>query len=1051
MSRSQLALRLSALALTPLFATPSFADVFVVAADGTGDFVDIQPAVDAASDGDTVLVLPGSYASFDINNRALTVTAEIATLASVTGTVRVRQLAPNKTVTLSGLAVTGKFSGPLGLGYGLRLQNNQGTVVAQDCVFQALLTTEPPSSTAPDGFPGASIQNCASSAFIRCEISGGPGRYIYNCCDYGPRGGHGMFASGAGTLTLFECVLTGFDGQRSGWGGPGGHGLLRNGGELHLSGSHLTGGDGGYGEDFVYGPGGDGGSALVVQAGATAFVRDNEYVPGSIGGSFLGTPGGTPGGTITGNGVTNQLPGTHRRVDGQNIAWSNGIYRLRISGEPGDTVRLAFSDQVSNVFDPLVLGVWIAPADGKITPFSLLTLPASGEATLDLPTWRVGQLVEGERWVLQLLITDTNGGMHLSSPSVPARLLCDFAPDCDGNGLPDACDIASGLALDCNSNGIPDSCDITEGVSTDCNGNGVPDDCDVSSASSLDCNADGVPDECQVDCNANGIPDDCDVNFGTSPDCDADLVPDECNIDCNTNGVPDACDISGATSLDQNGNGVPDECQNASSLYYVDANSVPWGDGTLGLPFDNVQQALDYAIESNEVIVLDGIYTGSANRELTFGARNLRVRSQNGPANCSFELDGLGRAFRLSGGQTEASRIEGFTFRDGQAPFGENGGVIALLQSRATIVGCVFENNEGNFHGGSIYVTHPLINPGLGTLIEDCSFDGDNAFRGGSIGADHSIGLVTVRSCVFRNCTAESGAAIGLVSLSGGEMLLDDVDVRGCDSTFGSIWQRGGRLGITSSVIAENNSAFGGGIHVSNGDRFWMSHCTLALNTTDSSQGGALALLDFDDSMEVRIDNCLVFGNVSSSIGGGFVLRDADDIVVTNCSFFLNQGTKGGAVYAGGTGSQVFRNCLFWENSSTQGGDNFEVTDGTLDLDWCNLQNGQGSIDVTFNGALNYGANNTTTYPGFVDPNGPDDDLFTWEDNDVRLGPNSDARDAGDNSSVARDLFDWDNDGDTLEPVPVDLLGVTRQVDSNEPDTGSGSAPIVDLGCYEDQ
>ena len=52
---------------------------------------------------------------------------------------------------------------------------------------------------------------------------------------------------------------------------------------------------------------------------------------------------------------------------------------------------------------------------------------------------------------------------------------------------------------------------------------------------------------------------------------------------------------------------------------------------------------------------------------------------------------------------------------------------------------------------------------------------------------------------------------------------------------------------------------------------------------------------------------------------------------------------------------------------------------------------------------------------------------------------------------MARDLFDLDGDGDVLEPVPFDLLGVARQVDSNEPDTGSGAPPLVDLGCYEDQ
>jgi len=80
------------------------------------------------------------------------------------------------------------------------------------------------------------------------------------------------------------------------------------------------------------------------------------------------------------------------------------------------------------------------------------------------------------------------------------RFALNFAasPDCDANGLPDACDIADcpdpigleGQALlaalacqDCNANGIPDECDLAEGTSLDCNGNNVPDACDVEDPS----------------------------------------------------------------------------------------------------------------------------------------------------------------------------------------------------------------------------------------------------------------------------------------------------------------------------------------------------------------------------------------------------------------------------------------------------------------------------------------------------------------------------------------------------------------------------------------
>jgi len=57
--------------------------------------------------------------------------------------------------------------------------------------------------------------------------------------------------------------------------------------------------------------------------------------------------------------------------------------------------------------------------------------------------------------------------------------------DCDNDGLPDLEELISGAA-DCNGNTIPDSCDISAGTATDFNGNGVLDQCE--------CPSDIVPD-----------------------------------------------------------------------------------------------------------------------------------------------------------------------------------------------------------------------------------------------------------------------------------------------------------------------------------------------------------------------------------------------------------------------------------------------------------------------------------------------------------------------------------------------------------------------------
>ncbi|MEE9296705.1 MAG: thrombospondin type 3 repeat-containing protein [Phycisphaerae bacterium] len=151
-------------------------------------------------------------------------------------------------------------------------------------------------------------------------------------------------------------------------------------------------------------------------------------------------------------------------------------------------------------------------------------------------------------------------------------------PDCNGNGVPDGCDITEGTSGDCNSNNVPDECDISSGTSQDCNGNGIPDDCDIADGTSQDCNSNGIPDDCDIangtsqDCNGNGIPDECDIASGVSVDCQPNGIPDNCDIDlgnsqdCNANGVPDECDIASGASDDCQPNGIPDDCEWAALL-----------------------------------------------------------------------------------------------------------------------------------------------------------------------------------------------------------------------------------------------------------------------------------------------------------------------------------------------------------------------------------------------------------------------------------------------------------------------------------------------------
>jgi len=101
-------------------------------------------------------------------------------------------------------------------------------------------------------------------------------------------------------------------------------------------------------------------------------------------------------------------------------------------------------------------------------------------------------------------------------------------------------------------------------------------------------------------------------------------------------------------------------------------------------------------------------------------------------------------------------------------------------------------------------------------------------------------------------------------------------------------------------------------------------------------------------------------------------------------------------------------------------------------VSYCDIQSGyagQGNIDAD---------------PLFVDPD---------EDN-YRLTAASPCIDAGNNTAVPADTADLDGDGDTTEPIPVDLDHNPRFFDdTGMPDDGypPAGAPFVDMGAYEFQ
>ena len=334
-------------------------------------------------------------------------------------------------------------------------------------------------------------------------------------------------------------------------------------------------------------------------------------------------------------------------------------------------------------------------------------------------------------------------------------------------------------------------------------------------------------------------------------------------------------DLAGNVTTDDNGG--------QGFTLTTDADS-----GDIYVPEDylTIQEAVDRCWSGNTVWVADGVYTGQGNRDIIFPAREISVRSINGPESCVIDCQGgednLHRAFYLRDRQSRTSVIEGFTitggYQNGDMLNGIacKGGGILCNGASPTIRNCIFTLNSASWLGGSICCMNQS-NP----LIEHCSFlDNDCVNRGAAIAVTED-GVLDIVDCQFTRNSAYYGGAIYIET---GSAVIEDCAFteNSCKSMGGGVFG-GLSMQIRNCTFVGNRADYGGGA-VSQGDTVLLANC-LFVDNAGADYGGAI----YDQSnTALTLLHCTFSGNESPD-GNAITLQYySDDPLIfqaTNCIF----------------------------------------------------------------------------------------------------------------------------------------------------------------------
>jgi len=514
--------------------------------------------------------------------------------------------------------------------------------------------------------------------------------------------------------------------------------------------------------------------------------------------------------------------------------------------------------------------------------------------------------------------------------------------------------------------------------------------------------------------------------------------------------------------------------------------------------YPTIQEAVAAAADGDTVIVAPGTY----NESIDLMGKSVTLLGERGAPDTVLDGGGLESAI-LTATSTESTEtvVRGFTFRNGNGKVaaactlaGRLGGAVFIQDSGLTIEDSIFVSNgsgQGKFPvtgGGAIFscnadltlrrtefrdnhadyggavrfatLTPFVVTEPVHAIVDTSMFTENSSSHGGAIQIDIArLSTVEISNSDFRRNAAAHGGAVRARNLGGAiTRIVNTTAVSNSASFGGAINATAGdaaTVEILECDIARNEAGFGGGIYTTTfgaEDPEQLSRVTI-----DRVRLHANVAHECCDT-GIYVDGCFVDGALPDGdgryYGGGADMRTVGGgaTTMTNSLVSQNEGAAGGGIHTStcGGGTIDVINCTVVDNHGSG-------ALARLGLSSNQPENGRGAIRVansivrgntgetlpveTYDTASTLSvrfSNLEGSFDGTANVDIPS--RFADPDRcDYRLMAGAGEIDAGDNNSVP------DGRVDALggEPRFVD--------DPNSPDTGAGTAPIVDIGAHEFQ